>query len=178
MLTDSYRAIKQVDSTAFVIAGGLAPVKSRNGSLSTITFLKAIYADGARPFFDAVATHPYSFPALPDTYEPWSAWSQMSQTTPSLRGVMRSYADSGKQIWITEFGAPSDGPNGVGANGEAAELKQAIELAKSTPWIGAIYLYTWQDFGADPRANADWFGLLTNHGRAKPAFQAVAKAIK
>jgi hypothetical protein len=178
MLADSYRAIKKADPSAFVITGGLAPVTSNHGSLSATAFLAAMYARGAKPYFDAVAVHPYSFPALPGTYEPWSAWSQMSQTSPSVRGVMKRYHDSAKPIWITEFGAPSDGPAGVGANGEAAELRAAISIAKSTSWISALFVYTWQDSGASPKTNADWFGLLTNHGRVKPAYSAVAKAIR
>jgi hypothetical protein len=178
MLKASYQAIKKADKSAYVIAGGLAPVESKGGSLSAIAFLRSMYAHGAKPYFNAIATHPYSFPALPQTYEPWSAWSQMAQTTPSLRSVMARYKDSGKPIWITEFGAPSDGPNGVGANGEAAELRQAIALAKSTRWIRAIYIYTWQDAGTKTWTNADWFGLLNFSGRTKPAYQAVAKAIR
>jgi polysaccharide biosynthesis protein PslG len=177
MLADSYKAIKRVEPSAFIIAGGLAPVTTHGGNLSAIAFLRAIYSQGAKNYFNAVAIHPYSFPALPSTYESWSAWSQMSQTNPSLRSVMRSHGDWRKPIWITEFGAPSNGPSGVGANGEAAELRQAIAIAKSTRWIGAIFVYAWQDAGANPRTNADWFGLLTNRDRPKAAYWAVAKAI-
>lgn len=177
MLTDSYKAIKRVEASAYVIAGGLAPVTTHGGSISAIAFLRAIYSDGAKSYFNAVAVHPYSFPALPATYEPWSAWSQMSQTNPSLRSVMRGHGDWRKPIWITEFGAPSNGPSGVGANGEAAELRQAIAIAKSTRWIAAIFVYTWQDAGTNTRSDADWFGLLTNHNRPKPAYWAVVKAI-
>jgi len=178
MLTASYKAIKKAEKNAYVIAGGLAPVTNAHGSMSAISFLNSMYAHGAKPYFNAIATHPYSFPALPDTYEPWSAWSQMSQTSPSLRGVMARYKDSGKPIWITEFGAPSDGPNGVGAYGEAAELKQAITLSKSTRWIAAIYIYSWQDLGTKKWTNADWFGLLNHAGKPKPAYQAAKAAIK
>jgi polysaccharide biosynthesis protein PslG len=178
MLADSYRAIKKVDPSAFVIAGDLAPVNSRGGSLRPMTFLRDIYADGAKPYFNAVSIHPYCYPALPDTYEPWSAWSQMSQTSPSLRSVMRRYGDARKPLWLTEFGAPSSGPAGVGANGQAAELREAIALAKSTSWIGAIFIYTWQDAGTNTRAYGDWFGLLTYRGREKAAYHAVAVAIE
>ena len=177
MLKYSYRAIKRVERSAFVIAGGLAPVTTHRGSISSIAFLRAMYAHGAKGFFDAVALHPYSFPALPGTYESWSAWSQMSATNPSIRSVMRNHGDWRKPIWITEFGAPSNGPSGVGASGQAAELRQAIAISKTTRWIGALFVYTWQDGGTDTRTNADWFGLLTSLNRAKPAFYAVKRAI-
>jgi polysaccharide biosynthesis protein PslG len=94
--------------------------------------------------------HPYSFPASPDTYETWSAWSQMNQANPALRDIMASHGDGGKKIWITEFGAPSSGPDGVGEAAQSTDITQAINQARSTSWIGAIDLYTWVDGGANP----------------------------
>ena len=99
-LVAAYSAIKAVDPSAFVISGGLAPGQGTNSS--PIDFLKAMYADGAKGSFDALGYHPYSYPALPDTYESWSGWSQMAQTSPSIRSVMTSNGDSGKPIWITK----------------------------------------------------------------------------
>jgi polysaccharide biosynthesis protein PslG len=178
MLADSYQAIKKADRSAYIIEGGLAPVANSHGSLSAISFLSRLYALQPKPSFNAVADHPYSFPTLPGTYEPWSAWSQMSETNPSLRSVMARYHDRRAPIWITEFGAPSNGPSGVGPAGEAAELRQAISIAKQTSWIAAIFIYTWKDLGTKTWTNADWFGLLNYAGRAKPAYWAVARAIK
>jgi hypothetical protein len=149
-LVAAYAAIKRVDPSAFVISGGLAPEPNDGTNISAIDFLKAMYADGAKGHFDALGFHPYSFPALPDTYEQWSAWSQMAQTDPSIRSVMTSNGDSGKSIWITEFGAPSSGPGGIGQAAQANQLTQAIAFAKKTSWIGALYIYSWQDDGTDP----------------------------
>lgn len=177
MLQDSYRAIKRVERSAFVIVGGLAPVTTHAGSISPIAFLRAMYSHGAKGSFDAVALHPYSFPALPGTYEPWSAWSQMSATNPSIRSVMKNHGDWRKPIWITEFGAPSNGPSGVGAVGQAAELSQAIAISKTTRWISALYIYTWQNAGTSTRTDADWFGLLNARNQPKAAYWAVRKAI-
>ena len=177
-LVAAYSAIKAVDRSAFVISGGLAPEVTDGTNISPIDFLKAMYADGAKGSFDAVGYHPYSYPALPDTYKSWSGWSQMAQTHPSIRSVMASNGDSGKSIWITEFGAPSGGPRGVGEAAQATALKQAIANAKTTSWIGALYVYSWQDEGTDPSNNEDWFGLLTARGTRKPAYTAVAVAIK
>jgi hypothetical protein len=176
-LVAAYAAIKSVDPAAFVISGGLAPETTSGGSISPVTFLKAMYADGAKGSFDALGYHPYSNPALPNTYESWSGWSQMDQTTPSIRSVMTSNGDSAKQIWITEEGAPSEGPDGVGQAAEASALTQAIADARSTSWIGALYLYSWQDEGTDQSTDQDWYGLITAGGSQKQAYSAVAAAI-
>ena len=74
-LVSAYSAIKAVDPSAFIISGGLAPEATDGTNYSPVDFLKAMYADGAKGSFDALGYHPYGFPALPDSYEPWSAWS-------------------------------------------------------------------------------------------------------
>jgi len=176
-LVAAYSAIKAVDPSALVISGGLAPEPTDGTNMSAIDFLKAMYANGAKGSFDALGYHPYSFPALPRTYEPWSAWSQMARTHPSIRSVMASNGDSGKPIWITEFGAPTGGPRGVGAAAQAAALSQAIADTKATSWIGALYMYTWQDKNTDPGAHQEWFGLLTAGGSRKPAYGEVARSL-
>jgi hypothetical protein len=177
VLQASYSDIKAVDPGALVITGGLAPEATQGGNINEVSFLQDMYADGAKGYFDALGDHPYSYPALPDTYEDWSGWSQMDSTPTSLEGVLAANGDAGKQIWITEVGAPTGGPDSVGTAGQAEELTQAIVNAKASPWIGALYLYTYQDSGGDPTTDEDWFGLLNADGSAKPAWSAVAAAI-
>lgn len=177
-LKAAYAAIKKVDPSAMVISGGLAPATTDGTQYSPIDFLKAMYADGAKGSFDALGFHPYSFPATPDTYEPWSAWSQMDQTNPSVRSVMASNGDGGKKIWITEYGTPSSGPDGVGEAAQSTALVQAVDQARKASWIGAIYLYTWVDRGSTAADNGDEYGLLTGSGVQKPAYHAVASALR
>jgi hypothetical protein len=176
-LKAAYASIRKVDHSAFVIAGGLAPETNDGTDIAPVTFLKDMYADGAKGHFNAVGYHPYSYPALPDTYRSWSGWSQMNQTRPSIRSVMASNGDASKRIWITEVGAPSSGPDGVGRTGQATDLSQAITNTKKTSWIGGLYLYSWQDEGTDPTNDEDWFGLVTVTGAHKAAYTAVAAAL-
>jgi hypothetical protein len=176
-LIAAYKAIKNVDPSAFVLSAGLAPQSNDGTNINAITFLQRMYAYGARGHFDGVGYHPYSYPALPNTYDSWSGWSQMNQTSPSIRSVMAANGDSGKKIYLTEVGAPTGGPSGVGQTSQAAEFTQAIGAAKATSWIGGIYLYSWQDEGTDTSNTEDWFGLLTAAGAHKPAYTAVKNAI-
>jgi hypothetical protein len=169
--------IKAVDPGALVITGGLAPEANDGSDINEVTFLQDMYADGAKGSFDAVGDHPYSYPALPDTYQAWSGWSQMDATPASLESTMAANGDGGKPIWATEVGAPTGGPDSVGTAGQAQELTQAIDDAKSSSFIGALYIYTYEDSGGDPTTDEDWFGLLNADGSAKPAWSAVAAAI-
>jgi polysaccharide biosynthesis protein PslG len=176
-LKAAYASIKRVDPAALILSAGLAPEVNDGTDINAITFLKSMYADGAKGSFDAVAYHPYSYPALPNSYQSWSGWSQMSQTNPSIRSVMISNGDAAKQIWITEVGAPSSGPDGVGQQGQAEDLTQAIANANATPWIAGLYLYSWQDEGTDPANDENWFGLVTAAGVHKTAYATVATAL-
>jgi polysaccharide biosynthesis protein PslG len=173
-LIAAYSAIKAVDRHAYIISGGLAPGVTRGPNMDPVDFLQAMYADGARGHFDAVGFHPYSFPTLPNTYWAGSGWSQIGQTRPSIRSIMVSNGDGNKQIWLTEFGAPSKGQPWAGPTAQASAISQAIIDVKSVDWIGALYLYTWQDSGGDPNKLGDWFGLMTSGGARKPAYATVA----
>ena len=137
-----------------------------------------MYADGAKGYFDAVGYHPYSYPALPDTYETWSGWSQMSQTPVSIQSVMAANGDASVPLWLTEVGAPTSGPDGVGTAAQAEELTQAIANAKASSSIAGLYIYTYEDSGTDTTIDDDWFGLLTASGAEKPSYAAVAAALK
>ena len=101
----------------------------------------------------------------------------MGDTNPSVHGVMIKNGDTQKPIWITEYGAPSSGPEGVGDAAQALELTQAITDTKGTSWIGALFIYCWEDTGTDPTTNFDWFGLLTANDSEKPAYTQVARAL-
>jgi hypothetical protein len=156
-------AIKAVDPSALVITGGLSPGANSSNSYDPVTFFADMYADGAQGSFDAVGDHPYTFPADPDT-DSQGAWGEMGETSPSLRSLMVAHGDSAKKIWITEFGAPT----GIVTEAQqTAELTQAITAAQNNSWIGAFYIYSWQDGGTDS------FGLLDANGNPKPAYAAV-----
>jgi hypothetical protein len=174
-LVAAYAAISKVDPAAYVVSGGLAPEATGGGSINAVTFLKEMYTDGAKGSFDALGYHPYSYPAMPDTYESWSGWSQMAATNPSIRSVMVTNGDGSKPIWITEFGAPTSGPGNVGTSKQRLMLSQAITYVKEEKWIGALYIYTWQDTSTGPSTN-NGFGLLTSGGSAKPAYAAVSQS--
>jgi hypothetical protein len=177
-LKAAYASIKKANRSAFVVSGGLAPEVNDGTNINAITFLQDMYAHGARGNFNAVGYHPYSYPALPDSYRSWSGWSQMGQTRPSIRSVMTSHGDSRKQVWITEVGAPSSGPDGVGQAAQGTDLSQAIANTRNTNWIGGLYLYSWQDHGTSKATSENWFGLVTATGAHKAAYTAVATALR
>ena len=171
-LKAAYTAIKAVAPSAMVITAGLAPAADSSNSYDIVTFVQDMYADGAQGYFDALGDHPYTYPFTPDNVMLGSAWSEMSQTSPSLRSLMAAHGDSAKKIWITEYGAPTSGTSQRVSDAEQSdEIVQAIAQAKQLGWIGSFYIYTWED------SSSDGFGLLTSDGAQKPAYAAVAAAL-
>jgi polysaccharide biosynthesis protein PslG len=175
-LKAAYTAIKAADPSAFVLSGGLGIAADDGTNYDPRTFLQDMYADGAQGSFDGLGYHPYSYPDSPDTYASWSGWSIMNQTSPSLRSIMTANGDSAKKIFITEYGAPTSGPNSVGESGQSTDLVQAITQASQSSWIGSLYIYTWADLSSLP-ADQDGFGLLTDSNAQKTAYSAVASAL-
>lgn len=175
MLILAYTAIKEADPGAIVIMGGLQPAPSNGVLFSPCDFLTAVYANGGKGSFDAIAMHPYTYPVLPNDVQLWNAWSQMSQTSVNLRGIMTKNGDEGKQIWLTEYGAPTGGPSGVTEALQAAMYQQAITNVKTYPWAGPLFFYEYQDQGTDITDSENFFGVLTASGVQKAAYVALVQ---
>ncbi len=188
LLEQAYAAIKHVDPSAIVITGGLGPIASGDGNLSPLDYLTELYAAGAQGHFDAVGFHPYSFPVLPDHEAPWNAWQQMAATERSARSIMQDNGDGGKKIWITEYGAPTGGPgraasydteyagsapDHVTEDLQAKMIAQAVREARTDPWVGALFIYTYHDPSADTSTVENFFGIVRYDGTHKPAYDAL-----
>ena len=88
LLKIAFEEIKKVDPEATVIVGGLCGWN--------VNFLRDIYLNGGKDYFDAIATHPYGWgpDASPGVAAQFQAFKQL----------LAENGDQGKEIWITEFG--------------------------------------------------------------------------
>ncbi len=179
LLKATYPAIKRVDPKAVIITGGLAPETTDKNNISQTDFLTCIYKNGGKNYFDAVGDHPYTFPNLPST-NPNNSWGMMSLTSPSLRSIMVANGDSNKKIWITEFGAPTNGPDPqwyVSEQKQSQMVTDAMDLYKTYSWAGPLFWYSLQDSGTTTDTSENFFGLLRADGSQKPAFATLQNII-
>ncbi len=185
ILREASTEIKKIDPQAVVLTGGIAASDDgQDGSLSPPTFIQTLYKLNAKPYFDAVALHPYSYPAAPSYPEKWNSWQQIS----SVRQAMVANGDSAKKIWITEYGAPTGGPgnmyvinqfsfnDGSDYMSEAAQeemARQAATLYKNQlgDWMGPFFWYSLTDEGTSKDTPENFFGLLRFDGSKKPAYE-------
>lgn len=175
LLKLAYAAIKQADPQAFVVSGGLAQPATTATSIDSLEFLAAMYRHGAQGYFDALGNHPYTSPRIPGEAAAYN-WRKMASTSPSLLSVMRRHGDGDKRIWITEFGAPTEGRSAWGTvvdeNRQALMVERTYAEAAAAAWAGPVFWYNYRDF-CPYRKDADaecFYGLLRIDGSPKPAF--------
>lgn len=176
LLKLAYVAIKKADPNATVISGGLSPASDGSPTLTPMSFLSGIYQNGGKGYFDAVGDHPYTYPALPNATDGSAYWwTQMYNGINNLRSIMTANGDGAKEIWMTEYGAPTNGSINGGQVTEAVQaqmLTTAYKLRSTYNWAGPLFWYTYHDSGTDTTNPEDWFGLLRYDGSAKPALAA------
>lgn len=159
-------AIRGVDPKATVLIGGLTP-KTDETALSPTDYLDQLYRNGTAQLADAVAFHPYSTPAFPFISEHSSGGFK---DMPALRDVMVRHGDSGKKVWITEFGAATGlSPNAMSGQGQAKALNRARQLAENWDWVGPLIYYELVDGGTDLNDEEQNYGVLHVDLTPKPA---------
>ena len=164
----SYPLIKAADPQATVLTGGLGGIRDKKGNFAGDTFLAALDKDGAKGFFDGVSYHPYTYPLLASQDDGLRGWSRMLKA----RQTMVANGDGDKKIWVTEYGAPTNGGGGSITEAQQAQMvADAYRLWSSYRWAGPLCWFDYRDKGNDTGNKKDFYGLLTSDGSPKPALQ-------
>jgi polysaccharide biosynthesis protein PslG len=167
VLQFSYPLIKAADPDVKVLTGGLGGSRDKKGNISGDVFLDALYKAGAKPYFDGVSYHPYTYPLAPSDDTGSRGWSRMIHA----RQIMVDNGDGDKKIWITEFGAPTSGPNPVTQEKQAQIMHDAYQLWSTYSWAGPLCWFDYRDKGTDQSDHGNFFGLYTNDGQPKLALK-------
>lgn len=172
LLKATYPKIKAANPSATVLTAGVAPATTGGGDIAPETFIAQIYANGGKGYFDAVAVHPYTYPAMPSDAST-ASWNTAQKLT-GIHNTMSNNGDSAKKVWLTEFGAPTgQGGVNVSEQQQSAIIADGLRYFSSLSFAGPVFVYNIRDDrtgSADPEQN---FGLLRTDGSAKPAYSAV-----
>lgn len=193
LLTETSQALRDNDPEAYVILGGLAATTTtKDGNISQTAFLQGVSARGGNHVVDAIGYHPYTYPFLASSVTSWGTpWERIEGTPDSLRSVLVANGTPKMPVWLTEFGAPTNGPgsssDGRGAVAEdtthvpeerqAQIATDAVRTAAATPHVAALIWYAERDLGTDRRDSENFFGLRRADGSAKPALAALRDAV-
>jgi hypothetical protein len=151
MLRAAYRSIKSLDPDATVLGGSIV--------FNDRKYLDRLYAAGARGYFDALSLHPYATGAIGPT-DPDAAHSgyfSFLLTVPQMEQEMAKHGDPNKPIWITEMGWPT---SEVRESTRALYLRQAVDLARSWPYVKAVCPYVLD------QVDDQSYGLVSSTGSA------------
>ncbi|MGE2724615.1 family 1 glycosylhydrolase [Mycolicibacterium pulveris] len=171
LLKAAYPAIKAVQPHSTVLAAGMSRAFAPD---APPTFVEAMYALGAKGFFDAIAMHPYVYPAglAVDDHNGWSDVERVRQ-------LMIDNGDGGKKIWMTEIGAPTAAatPGGVSQQEQARQITDVLAKAAHTDYSGPVFIYSIRDIDtADVADDQDNFGaLLTSDWQPKAAAEVLTR---
>ncbi len=171
LLAATAAAIRAVDPDATIVSGGLAPAVDRpdDGWLSPETFLTGLLDAAALVEVDAVGIHPYSFPARPRDRDSGS-WNTFLRL-PGLHQRLIEADVGPRQLWITEYGAPTGThERAVSEDWQAVLITDALDATTDWPWLGPIFLYALRDDRDAPDDLERNYGLLRHDGAAKPAW--------
>jgi hypothetical protein len=165
LLRAAYIAIKSVQPNSTVVAAGLS--RSMGDNAPPI-FMAAMYAAGAKGYFDAAAMHPYVFQGGLSV-DPQNGWSDVAR----VHDVMGDNGDGNKKIWMTELGAPTSSPSAEGVT-EQEQIRQISDIlwaSSQTGYSGPAFIYSIRDVDSSKwsmgNTEAHFGTLLTSDWKPK-----------
>ncbi len=161
LLQSVYPAIKEVDSSAVVIACATSPAEGNPSPfINWLTFISQVYSYGGGNFMDAVSFHLYRVDRGPEN------WLQTDYL--NLKSLVGS-----KPMWLTEAGYHTANvwPN-LSLQAQAEFVVRLYLMGSAISQIKTIFYYDLKNDGTlsnDPEHN---FGLLNFDLSPKPAYKA------
>lgn len=143
MLIQANNGIKAAAGSAItVVSAGLSPAYSYGYSTASaingLTFIEAIYANGGGNSFDAIGWHPYSSAGF--GFHVANAWSQMQDTSPSIRSILAAHGDANVPTWATEVGDAA--PDWMTEQTKADRLTERYQRWQAFTWPkGPLFTY-------------------------------------
>lgn len=141
-----YAAIKAVDPTMTVIAGNTTP-STVAGVTKWDTWLSAAYAAGLKDVSDAISIHPYptAMHSGADSANATFADGFTGHIYKALE-LMDANGDTAKNLWLTEFGVPTNGSNtpltlNVVERQQAQMLPLLVGMADRHPRIDGVFVH-------------------------------------
>lgn len=147
ILKTAYRTIKNIDSNALVLNGGL--------TWPNFYFAEQLFQD-YNQYFDRLAVHAY--------YCRDGNNNQLLADLNSLKEVVNQYRP-GEKVWMTEFGCSS-----FNEASQAAYLENATQAVLETGFVDKIFLYNIRNRDTGD-SYEDHFGLLTLDMRPRVSWQ-------
>ncbi|MBE2213492.1 MAG: cellulase family glycosylhydrolase [Opitutaceae bacterium] len=188
LLRLTYARIKAIDSTLFVVSGGISSGGNNIEGGYNGKYVEPMFAAGIAGSFDAFGIHPYRQPHAPEEslYEANTSFPRkrtLEEMIAKYRALLDQHGCGDKPIWITECGYPAvpgtngdhkgTDPNlGVSDEDQARFLPRCILLALQYGVSNWMWFST-QSLERDPMDREHWFGIIHPDYSPRPAYHAL-----
>jgi hypothetical protein len=203
LLKAGFAGVKAGDSSVLALLGALSPTgtNSPGQAMDDLAYLQGLYAINngeVKNYFDALAAHLSGFSNPPDCTPatPQCSLSGAWNENPSFfafyrvgqyHDAMLAAGDGNKQVWLTEFGYDSselavpgyEYSTYISEDTQARFLVQAVQIARSTPYIGGLMVWNLNFQVGLPQTDEKWgFSVLRGDWSGRPAYFALASMPK
>jgi hypothetical protein len=148
----------------------------KGGILSIPTFLKYFYLNVDYTQFraqDGLSVRAYPMPPEVDTLD-----GQFARTMAQVRKARDTY-DPSRQIWVTETGVTTTGPNAATEDQQARGDVNALRNLQASSDVGGVFIHTLVEPLWNPGSPSEsGFGVVTRGSlQPRPAYCAIAQLI-
>jgi polysaccharide biosynthesis protein PslG len=178
MLHGACQSLVSVSRDIGIVSAGLAP----NGTeanydasvgVSPVGFLKAMCLAGAGGSFSILGWHPYNWSSGPPSEQSHANAFRQMQSPDGARNSLEANCGGQRQIWATEYGAPSQSDQfRVSADIAARWLVEGYDLVRTDPTIGPVFAYTLTDFSVADKEEGSFGFMSVDKQTKKPAYEA------
>lgn len=191
LLRIAYTRAKEVDSSVVILSAALAPtIQNDQTAMPDTTFLRDMYADGARPYFDIMSANAYGLRDGPDDYRLAQADDVNFSRPVLLREIMVQNGDADKPIWASEMGWDSLPENwstthpgqepiwgSVSRALQAAYTVRAFERAQQQwPWMGLMAVWHFRMvYPQNAESQQYYFDMVSVNWQIEPIYYALQK---
>ncbi|GAB4441061.1 MAG: hypothetical protein Kow0031_23060 [Anaerolineae bacterium] len=177
LLKPAYAAVKAVAPDVPVALAAPASTEGEGDwAINDLDYLQAVYAAGARDYFDVLTAHPYGFGRPPDDAP--EKYRPNFRRLELYHDLMAANDDAAKPVWVTEAGwlvetgDPKSEWQLVSPQTQAAYILGALDYARQNyPWLERLAL--WQ---LNAQGDEYGFNLWNGPDSASPAFRALVES--
>lgn len=171
VLAPASNAAKTANQESKVILAEFSPTGAGTIPGADLSFLRAVYAAGGKPYFDVIAARIDGGTASPFDRRISAQTLSLSRAV-LFREAIHENGDDTKPIWFTHYGW--DGLNSVSRETQADYLTAGIERMRAEwPWAGLAFQWALRPDTVPEQERG--LALLDENGSAYPAFEAIAK---
>lgn len=188
MLKLAYIRAKKADPNLVILSAPMAMTLENTASrrnLNELIYIDEMYQHGAKDYFDIMSANAFGLDQSPEANSDPNVLN--FRRVELIRQLMVKYGDSGKPVWLTEYGWNSS-PASMDANkliwrrvSEDQQARWTVEGIRNGrqewPWLGVSFIWYFRQVGdISPSSSEYYFGVVNPEFVPRPVYNALREA--